>query len=304
MRGRVTLQLPTQALPDPQPLNGKHILLLGHGYVAQHLQKRLSGNGMMISWTQRSVPTNTQTDNGAIRFGSDAMLAMAQEADFILSSIPPDKGGNDPALRALGPLRLQAEWIGYLSATSVYGDRKGQWAFEGETPTPGLVRGRRRADAELSWLETLPQTQIFRLAGIYGPGRDPFDKLKNRAARVIEKPGHVVNRIHVDDIVSALILSMQCPSPQDIYNIADGHPAFPGDVLDYAAKLSHDPLPERVSLEDPRVSSMARSFYAETKRVDIGRAKSRLNWSPEFPDFKSGLQSIWQMRQDGGQHSS
>jgi len=118
---------------------------------------------------------------------------------------------------AFGHLTSAARWIAYLSATSVYGDRSGQWAYEGEAPTPGLKRGQARADAELAWIETIWPVHIFRLAGIYGPGRAPFDKLRQKKARTILKDGHVVNRIHVDDIVDALFLSLKSPNPQSIY---------------------------------------------------------------------------------------
>jgi len=153
-------------------------LLLGAGYVARALTPVLQKQGWNVSVTTRSG-----------------------------SSIPPLKTPTlqsdfDPALSALSHLKPKANWVGYLSATSVYGDRAGKWAFEGEPPSPSLARGRARADAELAWIETLWPVHIFRLAGIYGPGRSPFKKLRSGTARAIVKQDHVVNRIHVDDIIS------------------------------------------------------------------------------------------------------
>ncbi|MGB6230452.1 MAG: hypothetical protein WBF53_10040, partial [Litorimonas sp.] len=194
-------------------------------------------------------------------------------------------------LEALAETPTRARWIGYLSATSVYGDRGGRWAFEGEAPTPTLDRGRRRADAEARWLETYEQSQIFRLAGIYGPGRSPFGKIREGSARIVHAPGHVVNRIHVNDIVSALLASIARPCAQDILNLADGEPATPGEVLSYAAGLLPEPTPPVVSLDHGDVSPMARSFYAESKRVDISRAQQRLNWEPVHSTYKSGLKA-------------
>jgi hypothetical protein len=282
---RVTLQLPLQNTQKPaRSLDGTNVLLIGHGYVAKALGPKLRARGCTVQHTSR--------ETGPIVFGSETMRVMFGKADFVLISVPPDRNGGDPTLKTLLNIRSHARWIGYLSATSVYGDRDGDWAFEGEAPTPTLARGRRRADAELAWLETYPQTHIFRLAGIYGPGRDPFSRLRKGEARIVDAPGHVVNRIHVDDIVSALIASMQRPNPQDIYNLADGNPATPGDVLNFAADLIKVDRPPTVSLNDPSVSEMARSFYAETKRIDISRARARLGWAPQFATYQAGLRAI------------
>jgi len=290
MRPRVTLQLPDAPPEMAVPLRGASVLLLGHGYVAKALAPHLTKAGAKVDATSRS--------DGAVPFGSNAMRRAFEAADIVVSSIPPSRSGSDPALDALAGTATQARWIGYLSATSVYGDRGGQWAFEGEAPTPGLDRGLARARAEMAWLETYSAAQIFRLAGIYGPGRAPFSRIKNGQARIVDAPGHVVNRIHVDDIVSALLASMAQPSPQDIYNIADGHPAPPGDVLRHAASLIGAESPPEVSLDDPSISKMARTFYAESKRVHIGRAKKRLGWEPLFKTYQDGLKAILDAKSD------
>ncbi len=269
-------------------------LLLGAGYVARVLASQLINEGWSVHVTTRSGQT-TLRNVTCHKFNGPASKQLQFAfvgADIIVSSIPPEKDGTDPALAELGHLSPKAKWIAYLSATSVYGDRQGRWAFEGEAPTPGLPRGIARANAELAWLETLWPIHIFRLAGIYGPCRAPFDKLHARTARTIVKDGHVVNRIHVEDIVSALLLSLNSPDPQAIYNLADGHPAPPQDVLDYAAGLLSLPPPPRVSLNDPSVSNMARSFYEETKRINADKARQELGWRPKHTSYRNGLEAI------------
>lgn len=283
MRPRVTLQLPLTSGPAVT-LSGAHVLLIGYGYIAQAMAPVLQRAGATVQHTSRA--------NGDLPFGSAAMRDTFERADVVLTSVPPSRDGSDAALSALRGSKSHAKWIGYLSATSIYGDRSGQWAFEGEAPTPGLERGYRRANAELAWLETCPQTHIFRLAGIYGPSREPFTKIIDGSARVIDAPGHVVNRIHIDDIVSALIASIARPSPQDIYNVADGHPAPPGDVLRFAADLIGRDVPPTLRLNDPSVSPMARSFYAESKKVDISHIKTRLGWEPRFKTYQDGLRAV------------
>ncbi|CAM3745718.1 SDR family oxidoreductase [Litorimonas haliclonae] len=281
---------------------GKTALLLGVGYVASRLAPTLVRQGYDVLGTTRSNDPTGELEKCGItpivikNLNEPELRDAFEQADLILSSISPKKlsdvnGFYDPVLQGLNQAKINAKWVGYLSATSVYGNRAGQWAFEGESPTPSLKRGRARAEAEMEWLETLWPVHIFRLAGIYGPGRAPFEKLKTGDARAVIKEGHVVNRIHVDDIVSAVMASIAAPSPQRIYNIADGHPAPPQDVLDYAAKLIGAKKPPRVGMDDESVSKMARSFYSETKRVDISRAKRELDWSPKYRDYKDGLRA-------------
>jgi len=269
-------------------------LLLGAGYVARALAPHLVSKGWNVTVTTRSGQTPLK-DVTCLKFkgvASDQLQTVFQSADLILTSIPPTKTGTDPALSALSHLKPSAPWIGYLSATSVYGDRQGRWSFEGEAPSPSLPRGKARADAELAWVETLWPVHIFRLAGIYGTGRSPFKKLKNGTARAVIKDGHVVNRIHVDDIVSALLLSLERPDPQAIYNLADGHPAPPQDVLDYAAGLLELPPPPRVDVNNDAVSAMARSFYTECKRINADKARRDLGWSPQYNNYRDGLSAI------------
>ncbi len=269
-------------------------LLLGAGYVARHLAPKLIQLGWNITVTTRSGKTDLK-DVTCLPFhgaASTALKTAFENSDMILTSIPPAKDGFDPALAALADQTPRAKWVGYLSATSVYGDRHGKWAFEDEAPTPSLARGRARADAEIAWIETLWPVHVFRLAGIYGQGRSPFKKLKNGTARAVIKEGHVVNRIHVDDIVTAICLSLKTPDPQAIYNLADGHPAPPQDVLDYAAELLKLAPPQRVNAEDAKVSDMARSFYTECKRINAEKARRDLGWTPIYDTYRDGLAAI------------
>ncbi len=275
------------------------IALLGAGYVARALIPTLGKMGWEIIATTRGG----QNFSGCETYAYDAedgisgtLKTALRGCTAIISSIPP-KRDRDPVVKDLSRLDLQSvEWAAYLSATSVYGDRAGQWAFEDELLFPTLKRGRRRVLAELDWLESGLPVHVFRLAGIYGPGRDPFDKILSGAAKVIEKPGHIVNRIHVEDILAALLSSMKNPNPCTVYNIADGHPAPPGDVLDYAAQLCGAPKPPRYALDKADISDMARSFYAETKRVAIDRAASELGFVPKYPTYREGLSAVWAAR--------
>jgi nucleoside-diphosphate-sugar epimerase len=278
MHPRVTLQLPAapHVRPPARDLRGARCVLIGHGYVARALSPALSDAGVTIE-------TISRADSPA------RLRAAFSTADFIVCSAPPAKDRRDAVLDLLQKTPTRAAWVGYLSATSVYGDRQGGWAFEGEAPTPSLPRGIARAQAEINWLVAYPTTHIFRLAGIYGPGRAPFARIRSGKARIIDAPGHVVNRIHIEDIVSALIASMRRPSPQNIYNVADGQPAAPGEVLAYAAELIDKATPPTVALDHPSVSTMARSFYAETKRVDISHIKTRLDWEPRYNNYRVGL---------------
>lgn len=277
------------------------VLLLGAGYVAKHLIPALIADGYNVTVTTRTGQTEIESVSCLSFDGvvSPALQRAFETSDIILSSIPPTKNGTDPVLQALRHATPCASWIGYLSATSIYGDRQGKWAFEGEAPSPSLQRGKARADAEIAWIETAWPVHIFRLAGIYGPGRSPFAKIRNKKARAVIKEDHVVNRIHVSDIVSALRLSLANPSPQAIYNLADGHPAPPQDVLDYAAQLINQSPPPRVSVESSEISEMARSFYAETKRINADLARTELGWTPEFSNYKSGLKAVLDAENQG-----
>lgn len=290
--------------------SGKTALFFGLGYTAKAMIAPLKSRGFNIIGTSRTsekaqdlahkLKVKTIVFNGSANSELDNALA---RADIIISSVPP-RGGFDPVIQAYPEIRKRAancQWAAYLSATSVYGDRGGQWAFEDELLRPLTQRGRNRIEAELDWLESELPVQIFRLAGIYGPklygqSRNAFDRLQSGIAKAIIKPDHVVNRIHVEDIASALIASLDRPDPGRIYNIADGHPAPPQDVLEFAADLIGETRAPRVDLATADISEMARSFYTETKRIDINRAREELDWSPKYQNYRDGLCEIYRLK--------
>jgi len=295
----------------------KTALLFGAGYCALHLAPQLQAAGYRLYATVRDSKKNAFLRRGGIepiKFSgemNDTLRSVMKRAEIILSSIPPMRDGTDSVISALRdkPKKLapKLKWAGYLSATSVYGDRSGQWAFEDEVLKPSTKRGHARVEAELAWLETGWPVHVFRLAGIYGPKigpksknsrtgvtRNPLERLKGGKARAVIKPGHIVNRIHVADICAALMSSIENPNPARVYNIADGNPAAPQEVLNFGARLLGLPLPPEVDVADPSVSDMARSFYKDNKRVDISRARTELGFVPVFYSFRQGLLNLAQ----------
>ena len=283
-------------------------LLFGLGYTAKALIPVLQARGIRVIATVRTADKakNMAKLTGAevLPFAghlTDPLRKAIRSAHMIISSAPPADDGSDPILSAIPALTSRAQncrWAGYLSATSVYGDRGGDWAFEDELLYPATERGKNRVQTELAWLESGLPVHVFRLAGIYGPeifgqSRNAFDRLRMGRAKAVIKPGHVVNRIHVEDIASALLASMEAPNPCQVYNIADGRPAPPEQVLEFAADLIGEPRAPQVDLASADLSPMARSFYAETKRIDISRARSELGWQPKYATYKDGLCEIY-----------
>jgi nucleoside-diphosphate-sugar epimerase len=218
-----------------------------------------------------------------------------QGVTHVLSSIRPDDAG-DPVLR-LGQSALakadDLKWVGYLSTTGVYGDMDGGWVDEDTPLEPGGMRGKMRVKAEAEWqaIDGLP-LHIFRLAGIYGPGRGPFAKLRRGTARRIIKKNQVFSRAHVDDIAQVLEASMKHPNPGGIYNVCDDSPAPPQDILSFAAELlGMDPPPE-VPFEEADMTPMARSFYADSKRVRNDRIKDELGVVLKYPNYRDALKAM------------
>jgi nucleoside-diphosphate-sugar epimerase len=239
---------------------------------------------------------------GAHLFDRDQPLADAPallgDATHVVSSIPPD-GAGDPVLDCHGDgLRnlKSLRWVGYLSTTGVYGDRGGDWVDENTPRQPTLDRSRRRARAEDAWLALWERGRVpahlFRLAGIYGPGRSAIDSIRDGTAKRIVKPGQVFSRIHVEDIAAVLMASMARPNPGVVYNVCDDNPAPPDEVIAYAAELLGVEPPPAVPFEQAQLSDMARSFYADNKRVRNDRIKNELGVRLKHPDYRSGLQAI------------
>jgi nucleoside-diphosphate-sugar epimerase len=273
----------------------KTLLSIGHGYSARALARRLLPEGWRIIGTTRSNEKAAflKADGVEPMIWPGNSLPLA-EVSHVLTSVSPD-ASDDPVLaEARAPLAVAThlEWVGYLSTTGVYGDHGGEWVDETTPLTPTNSRGKARVLAEAEWQELGLPLHIFRLAGIYGPGRGPFAKVRNGTARRIIKPGQVFSRIHVDDIAQVLQASIRQPNPGSIYNVCDDDPAPPEDVIAYAASLLKLPVPAAVAFEDADLSPMARSFYAESKRVRNDRIKNELGVKLFHPDYRAGLAAL------------
>lgn len=273
------------------------LLSIGHGYSAQALGRALASQGWRILATTRSPEKAAKlAEHGceAIVWPGEGLEDAIAQATHVLSSVAPDEAG-DPVLAAYGRVLADANhlnWVGYLSTTGVYGDRQGGWVDETSPLHPTTRRGRARVAAEAAWQALGLPLHIFRLAGIYGPGRGPFSKVRKGTARRIIKPGQVFSRVHVDDIAAVLKASINAPNPGAIYNVCDDDPAPPQDVLAHAARLLGQPLPPEVAFDQADMSPMARSFYAESKRVKNDRIKSELGVILTHPDYRSGLAAL------------
>jgi nucleoside-diphosphate-sugar epimerase len=217
-----------------------------------------------------------------------------EEATHILCSAAPDAKG-DPFLQAVPEIaKSKAGWVGYLSTTGVYGDHDGGWVDEATPLTPQSDRGRQRVLAEGQWLATGLPVHIFRLAGIYGPGRGPFEKVRDGTARRIIKPGQVFSRIHVDDIAQVLEASGDVVDVDAAYNVCDDNPCPPQEVIGYAAQLLGMPEPPAVPFEEvaPTMTPMALGFYSEAKKVRNDRIKDELGVKLLYPDYPQGLAAL------------
>ncbi|KUF12685.1 SDR family oxidoreductase [Pseudoponticoccus marisrubri] len=279
-------------------MNGT-LLSLGHGYSARALTPRLLAEGWHVIGTTRDPAKAERLRAEGVEpvlWGREALLEVLPEATHLLVSAGPDADG-DPSLSLIGPEIARharsIHWAGYLSTTGVYGDHRGAWVDETTPLSPSSERGAARVAAEAAWgaIPHLP-LHVFRLAGIYGPGRGPFQKIRKGTARRLIKPGQVFSRIHVEDIAQALWASIHAPDPGAVYNLCDDVPAPPQDVLSYAAELLGHPLPPRVDFETAELSEMVRSFYSDNKRVSNARVKKDLNLTLLYPDYQSGLQAI------------
>ena len=281
------------------------LLTFGHGYTAKTLSGLLLPQGWRIVGTTRDPG---QLD-GICASGVEAVvfpgseLDALEEATHLLVSAGP-QAGRDPMLAALQD-RVTAHapklrWVGYLSTTGVYGDQGGAWIDEDTPLRPSTERGRWRKEAEAAWaaIPNLP-LHIFRLAGIYGPGRGPFAKLRRGTARRIIKTGQVFSRTHIDDIAQILNASMMRPDPGAIYNVCDDEPAPPQDVIAYAAELLGLPVPPDLPIDQADMSPMALSFYSENKRVRNTRIKQELGIKLIHPDYRAGLKAILRAEQGG-----
>lgn len=271
------------------------LLSVGHGFSARALASLLLSDG----WTV--VGTTRKPENAAAlaREGVEPLIWPGNElpverATHLLTSVAPDDTGDPVLAEAEGRLRqaTHLQWVGYLSTTGVYGDHKGGWVDETAPLMPATKRGHARVGAEAGWQALGLPVHIFRLAGIYGPGRGPFEKVRRGTARRIIKDGQVFSRIHVDDIAQVLLASINQPNPGAVYNVCDDDPAPPQDVIAHAAHLLGLPVPPAVAFETADMTAMARSFYAESKRVRNDRIKDELGITLRHPTYREGLAAL------------
>ena len=257
-----------------------HMLIFGMGYAAGHIADRLRARGWEVSGTTRDGRGDS------IAFADEAaVLGALRSATHILSSVPP-ADGTDPVLARYGEAvaLAPAAWTGYLSSTGVYGDTGGAWVDE-SAPVKGRRPDRNAADA--AWAALRGDMCVFRLPGIYGPGRSILDRIHEGRAHRIDLPDQVFSRVHVDDIAGGVIASFR--GPAGVYNLADEAPCHQNRLVEWGCALLGAPLPPLQSLDAAGLSPAARAFYAENRRVANGKAKRLLGWIPRYPSFREGL---------------
>jgi nucleoside-diphosphate-sugar epimerase len=278
------------------------LFCFGYGYSAEGLARRLSPRNLAVAGTKMTLPASAEPGTVLAVYKGDSPSAVVrgllQGSTHVLVSIPPDIEG-DVVLRHyrddLAALPDLA-WIGYLSTVGVYGDRKGAWVDEDTPAVPTSERSLRRLEAERAWLdfagETGKRVEVFRLAGIYGPGRSVLDSLRAGTARCIVKPGQVFNRIHVDDIARVLAASIDKDTGHRVFNVSDDEPAPPEDVVAYAAELLGLPAPPAIPFAQSGLTGMAASFWAECKRVRNARIRRDLGVDLLYPTYREGLRAL------------
>ncbi len=260
------------------------LLIFGLGYTAKRIAAAVTAQGWDVDATG---------SDGNVDFSDrDAVMKALELASHVLSSVPPDrKSGLDPVLDRYGR-SFPTAWYGYLSSTGVYGDQKGAWVDE-TTPTiaeTGTGRRNARADADALWVKL--GARVFRLPGIYGPGRSALNRVQCGKARRIDMPGQVFSRCHVDDIASGVVAAMTDDAAAGAYNLGDDLPASGNAVTEHACALLGLEPPPLQTLEEANLSEMALGFYSENRRVANGKAKRVLGWSPQHPTYVEGLASL------------
>jgi nucleoside-diphosphate-sugar epimerase len=279
------------------------LFCFGLGYTALALARGLMAEGWRIAGTTRNADKQSELASEGyevLLFDRDRPLhdaaAALAGATHVLTSVSPEEAGDPVLAHHVADLRRCAnlEWVGYLGTTGVYGDRAGAWVDEADPVAPSMPRTRRRVAAEGHWLASGLPVHIFRLAGIYGPGpgRNALDAVRAGTARRIIKPGQVFGRVHVDDIAQVLRASIARPNPGAIYNVADDEPAPPQDVIAFACALLGVAPPPEVPYEQADLSPMARSFYADNRRVCNARIKDELGVKLRYPTYRDGLRAI------------
>lgn len=287
-------------------MSDKRLFCFGFGFCADALAHLLAPQNVQIAGTCRTPEKAARLKARGIEAflfsDSHPLTPEALEgATHILVSAAPGADG-DPVLaharRDLTQVAPQLEWVGYLSTTGVYGDRDGDWVDETSELNPGTDRGARRLDAEKAWLawgeESGVPVHLFRLAGIYGPGRNQLRAIADGTAKRVIKPGQIFSRIHVEDVARVLAASIARPHGGTAYNVCDDEPAPPQDVIAYGAELLGMPVPPDTPIDEATLSPMARSFFAESKRVSNRRIKEELGVTLAYPTYRDGLKAIFE----------
>lgn len=274
------------------------VLILGCGYTGSRLAHLLINQKVPVGLTTRNGERPASLDAPCFVFSDDVPLLPDQAlagVTHVLHSIPPDEQGIDPVAAYVLPIleKARLQWFGYLSTTGVYGDVQGAWVDEQTPVHPQQYRSQQRVASEQKFLQSALPTHIFRLPGIYGPGRSVFDRLKTGKAQRIIRPGHVFSRIHVEDIVGTLWASMNRPNPPSIYNVADDEPTEPSHLLEEASKLLGVESPAAVSFDQAALSPMATTFWSECRRVSNRKIKTELGVVLKYPTYREGLRAIF-----------
>jgi len=288
--------------------NNNTCLYLGAGYTAKCMMQQMRAENLPQAKTMWGTTRTGRNLENIKEAGAQPILfegtqhkkdvgeVISQASNMLISISPKEEG--DLVLKHYEQdikANKNLHWVGYLSTVGVYGNHEGAWVTEESATNPSSERSQWREKAENQWLQlhkeiNLP-VHIFRLPGIYGPGRGPQNKLKAGTARRIDKKGQVFNRAHVDDIAATLIASMQNPNPGAIYNIADDEPAPPQDVLAYAADLMGIEVPPLIPFEEAPMTQMAKSFYTDNKRISNKRIKQELGVQLKYPTYKEGIKA-------------
>jgi len=292
----VSLTLPAGPLPG-------RVLILGMGWSGRVLAARLEALGVQVAGTVRDPATAAVDGLRCHRLcagtaPAPALLDDIARAYAVLGSIPPDADG-DPAVRMLRTALEDSpalQWVGYLSSTSVYGDRQGGWIDADSVADATGPAGLQRLRAESQWRALASRrgiaSAVFRLPGLYGPGRNALVQLAQGRARHVLKPGLLFNRLHVQDLVAVIIAAMRRPALQALYLPSDDEPAPPQDVLAFAAQLGGFAMPPAMAWDDPALSPALRRFYEGSKRIDSRGTREALGWAPQFPTYREGLTDL------------
>lgn len=288
------------------PSQPKNLFCFGLGFTGSALVREVRARGWTAAgtcrektnddvWTQAGVQPHFFDGKNI----SEAVESDVREASHVLVTIPPQKDTGDVVLKRCKKILTrcsQLRWLGYLSTTGVYGNRDGAWVDETSELKPEFDHQRRRVEAEEQWRNLYREHQvpvhIFRLAGIYGPGRNLLQRVRQGTARRIDQPGLVFNRIHVEDVVQVLSASMDHPHPGAIYNVSDDLPSSPAEAVAFACELLNVEVPPMIGLEDAEISKMGRAFYLTNKKMRNQKIKEELGVQLRYPDYKAGLRAL------------